>query len=306
MERPTPYDFIFAGAGSVNRSQLMQGDLLQRTPALAEAIAQAHAYYATASDYSHFLVLSQSCDLVRRSGACKSRYITICAVRPLSVAVQRELAKFTSQVEGFPIPIGDVERVALAKQYLARIMNNTVDGIFFIPRNSAETVEEHLCAFVPLSIALRVTHYDTCLGAKVAQCDEIFAAKIGSIASGLYSRIATPDLEERSPPDVVKSYRDTFFEEMGFTSVAWLSERQKKELKRRVKEAVGPNGDGLPESQAQELLRKLPTHTDLAADRVVDVLVKNKVLADDEGRRQAVRNLLLNDPTFKSLTRDRA
>jgi hypothetical protein len=184
MSGAASFDFIFEPTEGIDHDQLLQGDLLHRTKALADAIAQAHSYYATAGDYSHFLVLTQSCDLVRRRGdKCKSRYITICAVRPLSTAVNRELSRYTSPIKGCPIPVGKLENNLLARQYLERVLNNTIDGIFFIPKGSASTVDEHLCAFLPLSVALRVDHYDTCLSAKVAQTKEIFSAKIGSLAS---------------------------------------------------------------------------------------------------------------------------
>lgn len=301
MAEDTPFDFIFADAIDVDRSQLFQGDLLRRTPELAEAVGMAHSYYAEAADYSHFLVLTQSCDLVRRGGKCKSRYITLCAVRPLSVAVDREMAKFTNLMDGFPFRVGELDRKVLARQYLERVLNNNVDGMFFIPRGSAETVEEHLCAFLPLSIALRITHYDACLGAKIAQTKEIFAAKIGSLASDLYGKIATPDLHE-THPEAVELYRNEFFEELGYRRVAWLSGEQKKALKKRLKTALEvADGTPLTEQQAEQLLDNLPDEANAIVDRMVDVLIKRNLL--DISVIEQAKSFLLNDATIKRLAR---
>lgn len=304
MAESTPFDFIFVEESRIERHQLLQGDLLRRTPELATAIEQAHSYYARAEDYSHFLVLTQSCDLVRRNGKCKSRYITICAVRPLSVAVAREMTRFTNSLDGFPFPVGELDRSILAKQYLERVLNNTVDGIFFIPKGSAPSVEAHLCAFLPLAITLRVDHYDVCLSAKVAQSREIFAAKVGSLASGLYARIATPDLHERHGTQTEKMYKESFFEELGYQRVAWLSPVEKQALKARVKEAVLDAGDGsVSEEAAEALLDNLPNEASELADRALAILAKRSLISTDEDTIEKARTFLLNDPKFLKLAR---
>lgn len=297
------FDFIFESPARLDSHTLLQGDLLRRSDALSEAVMQAHSYYAEAPDYTHFLVLTQSCDLVRRKGAAKSRYITICAVRPLSLAVQRELEKHVQPLMGFPIQVGDLESNILARQFLERVLNNSVDGIFFIPRGSAETVDEHLCAFLPLSIALRVDHYDVCLEAKVAQAKEIFGAKIGSLTSNLYSRIATPDLSEKHEKKAVDAYKKAFFEELGLKDVAWLSPYQRSELERRVAAAKALDGEELTQGEAESLLLKLPGEAEGIADRVTEVLIKRKLLIDDPDAARKAKNLLLNDPVFMRLAR---
>jgi hypothetical protein len=117
-------------------------------------------------------------------------------------------------IDGCPVLIGDWREESLARQFLERVVNNIVDGIFFIPRGAAETVDDHLCAFLPLSVALRATHYEVCLSAKVGQVKDIFAAKIGSLASNLYSRIATPDVHEENERQSVDAFMNGFFEDL--------------------------------------------------------------------------------------------
>lgn len=303
MADAASFDFIFEPAELINREELFQGDLLHRTESLAEAIGQAHAYYATATDYSHFLVLTQSCDLVRRKDSkCKSRYITICAVRPLSLAVERELSRYTNPLDGCPIPVGNLENNVLARQYLERVLNNTVDGIFFIPKGSSDTVGEHLCAFLSLSVALRADHYDICLSAKVAQTKEIFSAKIGSIASGLYSRIATPDLHERNNRAAVDAYTKAFHDDLGYSSVLWLSQFQRSCFAAKIAEAlVGSGRDQVTEREAEEILTGLPKEADAIADRVVAILTQRGLLNDDPEVRRKAKNHLLNDGEYKKL-----
>lgn len=302
MADTATFDFIFEPAEKISRGELLQGDLLHRTPELRDAIGQAHSYYATSPDYSHFLVLTQSCDLVRRKGSCKSRYVTICAVRPLALAVERELARYTVPVKGCPIPVGNLADNVLARQFLERVVNNTVDGMFFIPKGSAVTVDRHLCAFLPLSVALRADHYDILLKAKVAQTKEIFAAKVGSLASNLYSRIATPDLHERNDPAAVKEYMKAFFQDLGYASVTWLSPFQRKAFQAQIIDSLTESGnDSLSEAEAEAMLKRLPKEADAIADRVVAVLAARKLLGDDEETQRKARNFILNDSQYRQL-----
>lgn len=272
-------DFIFEGESGVNKEELSQGDLLHRTPELAAAIRQAHAHYADAPSYTHFLVLTQSCDLVRRPKKCKAPYITICAVRPLTIAVDRELTSLIDQLRGCPIPVGSTQSEVLAKQYLERVLNNTVDGLFFVPKGSANTVDEHMCAFLPLSIALKTEHYDECLRAKVAQARPIFAAKIGSLASNLYGRVATPDLIEEVGHDAASTFKAEFFEELGLGNMLWLSPFERDELTKALgRHDVDEHGP-LTVERVKEMISSIPSPRDLIADRVVEILIKRKLLA---------------------------
>lgn len=305
MDGAATFDFIFETGEQFSRAKLQQGDLLKRTDRLAEAINQAHSYYADAPDYSHFLVLTQTCDLVRRKGGrCNSRYITICAVRPLSLFVARQFESYTQPLDGCPVPIGDRANKVLAQQFLGRIVNNTVDGMFFIPKGTAPTVDEHLCAFLPLSIALQVGHYDTCLTAKVAQVKEIFAAKIGWLAGNQYSRVATPDIHENNDPGVVKAFMDQFFDELGYSSVMWLSPFERSVFEERIAESLKLTGrDELTPEETTSLLKGLPKEHDKIAERVVDVLIERNLFDNDPEKVRRAKNFLLNDAHFKKLTK---
>ena len=77
-----------------NLKELMQGDVLRRTSELVAILQQFHPHYASHPDYKCFMVLTQSCDLVRRNGdPPSSPYITLAAVRPVEEVLWREAAK---------------------------------------------------------------------------------------------------------------------------------------------------------------------------------------------------------------------
>ena len=76
----------------VASDDLQQGDVISRTQQLDAVLKDVHPHYFYGEDYRYFLVLTQSCDLVRRPGyksaLCKSRYITLAAIRPLEKALR--------------------------------------------------------------------------------------------------------------------------------------------------------------------------------------------------------------------------
>lgn len=77
-------------------AKLKQGDILKKTPALLDIIEKVHPHYAN-DDYLFFQVLTQTCDLVRRNGVCKSHYITLAAVRSFDLIVRRAIEGFSDQ-----------------------------------------------------------------------------------------------------------------------------------------------------------------------------------------------------------------
>ena len=123
-------EFLFAKEDEVDYRNLRQGDLLQKTDALKAVIEQANAYYANKETYSHFIVLTQSCDLVKRGGKCKARYITVAAVRPLEVLVERQIGKYKDAGISFPLQVCHKDKKLNAYQILERHLHNTQDSFF--------------------------------------------------------------------------------------------------------------------------------------------------------------------------------
>lgn len=300
------FDFLFEDDAETNRRQLCQGDVLFRSAALAAAVGEAHKYYAEADDYTHFMVLTQSCDLVRRAKKKlpRSRYISICAVRPVSIVIDRLIDRYRhsddgSKIGDFPLPLCTKDNEILVRQKIEHLLHNTEDGFFFLPRGSHSAIAEDLCAFLPLSIALRAEHYETCLVAKAAQLRPVFQAKVGWLAGNQYSRVATPDLEERAADP--QQLKDQYFDSLLYQRSVWLTGPQFKELRSRVRDWRAANpGVALGSEQAADLVKSLPTHLEIVAKRVIHVLVENKILDAGVDKEKAVR-LLANDSVLRRL-----
>ena len=154
-----------------------------------------------------------------------------------------------------------------------------------------------------MQAALRVDHYDVCLSTKIAQLDNIFAAKVGWLAGNQYSRVATPDLEEKL--DAPNDYKKAFYNEALFENTAWLTSQQFKTLKAKLGRWRTENpGQNISRAEASLLLSELPEQTNYLADRAVDVLLEAEVLdrADQEKLARA-RAVLRNDTVLQRLVR---
>lgn len=296
------FEFVFCQDGEADPNCLIQGDLLLKNEQLANALRGAHGYYADADDYTHFMVLTQSCDLVRRGAKPKANYITLAAVRPFDIVVERLIARYRRIGSDFPLAICAKDQEIFLTQILERFLHNTESGYFFIRKDSHKNVDKDLCVFLLLSVALRPHHYEACLGAKIAQLDDIFQAKVGWLTGNLYSRIGTPDLEEHEPNP--SEYKADFYKEVLYTRSAWLTPAQLKLFKKRAKEWQNLHaGEAIDEGIAKELLEAIPNHADLVADRIVDRLVQSGFVDDQSDLREKIKNTLVNDLTLKKMLR---
>ena len=293
--------FIFKPRDAQDQNNLCQGDVIRRTPELAEAICQAHDYYGRAEDYSHFVVLTQSCDLVRRRGQVKAPYLTLTAARPMRVVVDKFISQHVSQVEGSNLRIIKNSAKRRLEEKLERLIHNTDDGLFFLPQDGCEEIPEDLCAFLHLSIALRTDHYETILRAKVAEIDDVFRAKLGWLAGNIYSRVATPDIEEHI--DDPKSYKKDFYNKHSRSDeFLWLSPFQLDLLKRQIREHLSTTKqEELPRDDAELLISEIPTDAEIISNSIVEKLVRNGIIEEDAAKIKKARNIIVNTQHFKQL-----
>lgn len=150
-----------------NMETLCQGDVLEITEELSVILEKVHPYFLN-EQYKFFVVLSQSCDLVRRNGkTCKTPYITLAAVRSYSDFLERMFldGKYVEKVD--KLLIMDEKNKDRAYQLVERVYNNTEPEYFFLYKEDALDFPESMVAYLKVSIALRSKeHYDVCLKAK--------------------------------------------------------------------------------------------------------------------------------------------
>ena len=186
----------FTYKADADMKSLCQGDVLNITEELAEVLRNVHPYFLN-GQYRYFMVLSQSCDLVRRDGKnCKTPYITLAAIRSYDSFVEKTLVKekFAENVSG--LLLMDEKKKEKAYQLIERIYNNTEPEYFFLYKEDALDFPESMITYLKDSIALKSQeHYDKCLAAKKMELSDEFKAKLGWLVGNMYSRVGTADWE---------------------------------------------------------------------------------------------------------------
>lgn len=188
-----------------DKTQLAQGDVLERTNALIGLLNQFHPHYAEHPDYKYFAVLTQSCDLVRRRAKPpKSPYITVAAARTLDQTLLREAAKTQDEWQRETKVIGGRLRNNLL-MFLERLLDNNEPGYFYLHVDQSLGIHQPCCVLLPLAVSLRAQHYDLLLDAKRAQVKDAFQAKLGWLIGNMYGRVGTTEWDKEYPDNPVKT-----------------------------------------------------------------------------------------------------
>jgi hypothetical protein len=281
---------------SPDGADLHQGDLLSKTDRVSALLREIHPHYHSKEDYTHFAVLTQTCDLVRRDDKpCKARYISLAAVRPLSLVIEREIANFQ---DDFDRRAGVCSRAKrdLLEQFIERVLNNNNPEYFYFEPEPAFGLHQPSCAFLRLSVAVRAhDHYEELLEARQLCLEEIFQAKLGWLVGNMYSRVGTEDWVPDNLPrhefkEKVHDLLDNF--------VRWFDAEHLKAAKKIDNRNLS--------SQEELRLHIEETKPAKKKDRVLDTVLKiareQKLLSDEEAASR-LRTRLENDPDFSGLVK---
>lgn len=277
-------------------ADLSQGDVIAKTASLIEVLERIHPHYVK-DDYESFLVLTQSCDLVRRGSNCSSPYITIAAVRPLQVVLQREAQKYRNSLQAAADVSSMQDRRKLA-DFAARLLNNNEPGYFYLHKDAAVGISESYCAFLRLSVPLRSReHYEVCLESRRVSLTQTFQAKLGWLVGNIFSRVGTDDWL----PDYVKQTEwERLIEDILTENILWVDEEK---LKAMTKPFKAGNFDGLEQEEIRARIAsaEVKAKKDQIIDAVVEVVLEYSQAGPMDTEK--LKNRLRNNPTFASLAR---
>lgn len=178
-------------------SNLFQGDILEPTEELRSVLKAVHPHFLDAK-YNAFLLITQSCDLVIRSGKCGSKYLVIAVIRPLESVIHDCLSHVCRSVsKGVYVR----ETKSAAKQLLQRIFNQNEQalGLFYLHQDPEAGMDIPSVALLRVTVTLRNEHYDVLRRCRRGRLGAEFRNKLGWLVGNLYSRIGTEDWSE--PPE---------------------------------------------------------------------------------------------------------
>jgi hypothetical protein len=278
-----------------SRTELMQGDVLRRTPALDELLKTVHPHFYEHAKNRYFLVLTQSCDLViRQGGQCKAPYISLAPVRSLDLVLDRQLAQSSKVPVKAELPVVTAKNKQKLSDFLRRLFNNNEASYFYL--DSKDTPLETDCvAFLNLSIAIKARlHFQTCLDAKILELNNTFQAKLGWLVGQMYSRVGTQDWELKALNTKVRATLED--------AAIWVEdayERPLVEAFRRLQQAEGPDTEMTAVGVAQTISR-IPTKKQLVM-KEADRIIKAAVGAEQAPLAEKIRKRLDNDTSLSSL-----
>ncbi len=286
---------------------LMQGDILSKTESLLSVIKKYHPYYADNDENTHFLVLTQSCDLARRSAKpCSGKYINLASIRPLSFFLDRVIDEISNKSFALDFPVCSDVDLNKIHELIQRLINNNESEYFFLRGEPAKNFPEDSCAFLKLSIAIHShEHYEKCLSARLLQLKEPFQAKLGWAIGQMYSRVGTADWPSSEQKVFIKEIKDNL-------KAYWVHKKKESILKGLIEKYQLENpGDPIDVLVLNSLINKIPSGKEKAINRIQELitidptiksLVSNEHLIEAEILKIIKR--LNADPVLTSYFRD--
>jgi len=226
-------------------ADLAQGDILARTGGLVDLISRVHAYYSD-EKYLGFLVVTQTCDLVRRNNKCKADHIALAVIQSLDGL----LSRFMDEAAGTGVPgVYLNESRTRAHQLLERILNQNEQalGLFYLHADSDAGVAEASIALLRITISFRAEHYETLMAARQGRLRSEFSNKLGWLLGNLYARVASPDWTDQPSGDrQLRELINSMLSKGEWVPATWVTAAKK----------AGVRLDGLDTEVATEILRQ--------------------------------------------------
>ncbi|MBI6545351.1 MAG: hypothetical protein HY692_01065 [Cyanobacteria bacterium NC_groundwater_1444_Ag_S-0.65um_54_12] len=282
-------------------------------PEIQKQLGEFHPHYAKSEDCCYFIVLTQTCDLVRReTNACKAMYISLAAVLPFSLLMEQQLSVIQRSDREKRLRYASEEHKDRMHDFLERLLNNNEPGHFYLHEDHTIGFEKSMVAYLSLSVAVKADpYYSICLDARVIGMMEIFQAKLGWLVGNLYSRVGTPDWV----PDTVN--------QAGFESMigahldqlcSWFPKRyldkiskEEKRLKQSKKEEEKQSEDAsylMTIDDLQSLVQYLETQEKQRKEQIISRIQEKVTELDSQFTKSFGRKLtieLRNDPVFSQL-----
>lgn len=267
-------------------ADLQQGDVLKRTPALDEVILQYHPYYQKKVDYTHFLVLTQSCDLVRRQTGCGAPYIALSVIRPLNVALTREALAYQNKVLLRADALSKRNRGRM-EMFVRRLLNNNEPEYFYLHEENSAGLSSS-CAFLRLAISIRSDeHYAKCQEARILTLNDEFRPKLGWLMGNIFARVGTADWHTDDLDKEVRSLLDS--------NIIWLDEEKIKAARLTEEEVEKMT----PEEIRTRIAATMPPkRKDQVIDAVVTELLNGAYIT--QAQVEKLKLALANAPTIAS------
>lgn len=177
---------------------LYQGDIIIIDDDIRENLI---AHNRTKANTCRFvIILTQSCDLVKRSdfgNGCKAQLLHMGFLSSFDEYFADNLRKYCEKglFDG-RVSIIEQGKSQKLKNHLERLFNNNSSDHFLIPEDVGQGLSNHHVVDLRDQCLISSNYYDNLLMNKQCELEEIYRAKLGYMVSQLFSRIGTRDWDK--------------------------------------------------------------------------------------------------------------
>lgn len=275
------------------QANLTQGDIIEPTGELRDILKIVHPHFLDPK-YIGFMVLTQSCDLVRRPGY-RGQHINLCVIRELGAVARTFLELYCGS--GITNIFREDTR-GNGRQFLQRVINQNEQaiGLFYLHPDADAGIATPSIAMLRIAIALRTDHYEKLQHSRRGHLRPEFQAKLGWLIGNLYSRVGTEDWSE--PDDRAKMQNQMIDQAMNALSgIAWASSSAIRKAKMANFSTEGKNSQ-----EIQDALKEFePEPLDQLVQKAVKRILSSEDLAIDPQLQRKILNRIPNDSEMSDL-----
>lgn len=277
---------------------LRQGDIIVPNPELLRLFNDIHPRFGD-EKYLGFIVLTQTCDLVRSGGRKPKPHISLAVIRSLRSVLPELLGTVCRKQLGESY--FDLRERGKCRDLVERVVNQNEEriGLFYLYPDSGCGIGDHAVAFLRVSVAFRVEHYDALVEARKGRLTHEFEARLGWLAGNLFSRVAVRDwTESKTAHTECKRFIASILEGTADDNgPIWVPHQLAKDL---TKEGIAEKG----RSEMLSIIESHPTETnkDMAL-KCVEEALRKVVPGLEESHRRRILRLVGNDPVLQSVLR---
>lgn len=278
---------------------LRQGDILEPSKTLLALFEDVHPHFIN-SKYRGFLVLSQTCDLVRRKQKgriCDATHTSLSVIRSLQDIISDSLKdRFGYLAPG--IYNGGMKNTV--ENLAERLVNQNEEklGLFYLHPDLDSGISFPSVAILRVSISVKAMQYEKLLGARVGRLSKEFQPKLGWMVGNLYSRVGVTDWKETPKQDYDEKQLISELLSFNRDEPLWLDTKIYSKLLRSR-----PDFMQLSQSEQDKLIKELlPLPPKEKVIEIIATTISNTAKIKDE-HLETIKHKLKNDDQFAAQMR---
>lgn len=280
-------------------TDLRQGDILEKTSELSSILDEIYPYHSKEKTYPYFMVLTQSCDLVRRKDEEYPRAdcITLAAVRPINYFLNQLFSRYQhKRLRGSRILLS--EKKGDLKRELERLISNDLPPYFYLHPTDKTPFHDSQVVYLRITLPFRTEdHFRALLAAKKLELIDVFKAKLGWLTAQVYSRVGTKGFRPEERNKIVSELIN------GVPDYEWFRRNALENIIKRQRPGSSFNKVSITELQEImadiDLKKEHKNILNSSVDQIIKII--KDTISLNEAQSDDLKNSLVKDSSIKKL-----